>query len=105
MWLSPIALWMKQVDSLWVKIIIKKNTRNMTRNILLTFFGLLALSSIVREIESNKCDAMILRESIHTLEDMKEWMKYDIESGVIDSINGEAYILNINETLNTLRQW
>jgi hypothetical protein len=48
-----------------------------------------------------------IRESINTLEDMKEWMIYDIEINDIDKEKGLLYIENIDivtKKLNALNQ-
>ena len=43
------------------------------------------------------------REAINTLEDMKEWITYDIEECRVDSITGATYIYNINQVLSDLK--
>jgi hypothetical protein len=40
-----------------------------------------------------------INEAINTLEDMKEWMEWDMYVGDIDSIKGALYIENIESTL------
>ena len=45
-----------------------------------------------------------IRESINTLEDMKEWMLYDIEINDIDREKGSLYIENIDIVLLRLKQ-
>ena len=44
----------------------------------------------------------ILGESITTIQDMKEWMTQDIESGNIDPELGQTYIDNLEQVENDL---
>ena len=39
-----------------------------------------------------------LAEAIDNVQDMKEWMIQDQQSGVIDSVYAEYYLQNLNET-------
>jgi hypothetical protein len=39
-----------------------------------------------------------LSEAINNIQDMKEWMIQDQQSGVIDSIYAEYYLQSLNET-------
>ena len=39
-----------------------------------------------------------LAEAINNVQDMKEWMIQDQQSGVIDSVYAEYYLQNLNET-------
>ncbi len=43
-----------------------------------------------------------LIETINTLEDMREWMKQDIENNDIDTMLGYSYIFNIEDCINKL---
>jgi hypothetical protein len=45
-----------------------------------------------------------IRESINTLEDMKEWMMYDIDVQDVDQEKGSLYIENIDKVLERLYQ-
>jgi len=40
-----------------------------------------------------------INEAINTLEDMKEWMEWDMYTGDIDSMKGALYIENIESTI------
>jgi hypothetical protein len=40
-----------------------------------------------------------INEAINTLEDMKEWMEWDMYTGDIDSLKGALYIENIENTI------
>jgi len=40
-----------------------------------------------------------INEAINTLEDMKEWMMWDMYTGDIDSMKGALYIKNIESTI------
>ena len=44
----------------------------------------------------------VLGESITTIQDMKEWMTQDIESGNIDPELGQTYIDNLEQVENDL---
>ena len=43
--------------------------------------------------------AINVMSAINTLEDMKEWIEWDVYNGRIDSATGETLIHNIDETL------
>ena len=73
---------------------------------LLTVLLTLVVLSLFSFSPSQKNDFNI-RESINILEDMKEWMLYDIEINDIDKEKGLLYIENIDivtKKLNTLNQ-
>tara|TARA_R110000868_G_scaffold38320_1_gene134317 strand:+ start:7784 stop:8020 length:237 start_codon:yes stop_codon:yes gene_type:complete len=73
---------------------------------LLTVLLTLVVLSLFSFSPSQKDDFNI-RESINILEDMKEWMLYDIEINDIDKEKGLLYIENIDivtKKLNTLNQ-
>jgi hypothetical protein len=59
--------------------------------------GLLALMSFTSAKLYNNYK---LSESLNTIQDMKEWMMQDIESGNIDPELGQTYIDNL-ETVET----
>ena len=44
----------------------------------------------------------VLSESINTIQDMKEWMTQDIESGNINPELGQTYIDNLEQVENDL---
>jgi hypothetical protein len=44
-----------------------------------------------------------LVNSIHTLEDLTEWISADVESGNIDSLTAETYLQNIEIVLQDLK--
>lgn len=44
-----------------------------------------------------------IRESINTLEDMKEWMMYDIDQNDVNRSKGEIYIENLDEVIKRLQ--
>ena len=62
----------------------------------ITTLSLMSFTSI--EIYQN----YILGESITTIQDMKEWMTQDIESGNIDPELGQTYIDNLEQVENDL---
>ncbi len=43
-----------------------------------------------------------LSEAINNVQDMKEWMTYDQDSGIIDSVYADYYIERLNETEDLL---
>ena len=47
----------------------------------------------------------VLSESINTIQDMKEWMTQDIESGNIDQELGQTYIDNLEQVENDLIEY
>jgi hypothetical protein len=44
-----------------------------------------------------------INETINTLEDMKEWLQWDIEQEKIESNIGKLYIINIDNCINRLK--
>tara|TARA_Y100001938_G_C7808709_1_gene290762 strand:- start:202 stop:432 length:231 start_codon:yes stop_codon:yes gene_type:complete len=62
----------------------------------ITTLSLMSFTSI--EIYQN----YVLGESITTIQDMKEWMTQDIESGNIDPELGQTYIDNLEQVENDL---
>ena len=47
-------------------------------------------------------NTFLLSEAINNVQDMKEWMKEDIYSGVIEEDYGEYYVQWLNETEDLL---
>ena len=45
-----------------------------------------------------------VNEAVNTLEDMKEWLSWDIETGAIDSNIGTLYMINITNCLDRLKK-
>ena len=45
-----------------------------------------------------------VRETINTLEDMIEWIEYDVEGGNIDLKTADTYIYNLDECINRLKK-
>jgi len=41
-------------------------------------------------------------EATNTLEDMKEWMEWDIQNETIDSATGNTYLYNIEKCISIL---
>jgi len=62
----------------------------------ITTLSLMSFTSV--EIYQN----YVLGESITTIQDMKEWMTQDIESGNIDPELGQTYIDNLEQVENDL---
>jgi len=71
------------------------------KNLLTVLLVLLVISLTSFTKEENPSH---IRESINTLEDMKEWMLYDIELNDIDKEKGSLYIRNIDLVLLRLNQ-
>lgn len=67
--------------------------------VLLTVVGLSLLS-----FSPSQKSSFNIRESINTLEDMKEWMIYDIDVQDVDQEKGLLYIENIDKVLERLYQ-
>ena len=78
-----------------IKFTNKLNITFMKR--LIIPIGLLALMSFTSAKLYNKYK---LSESLNTIQDMKEWMMQDIESGRVDPELGQTYIDNL-ETVET----
>lgn len=45
-----------------------------------------------------------INETVNTLEDMKEWLEWDIQRGKIESNIGTLYIINVDNCLDRLKQ-
>ena len=45
-----------------------------------------------------------LVNSIHTLEDLTEWISADVENGNLDSLTAETYLQNIEIVLQDLKK-
>jgi hypothetical protein len=45
-----------------------------------------------------------INETINTLEDMEEWLEWDIQRGKVDSNVGKLYLINIENCLYRLKQ-
>ena len=43
-------------------------------------------------------------ETINTLEDVREWVEWDIQEGYTDSLRGYTYIHNIDQVLNNINK-
>ncbi|MHA2039151.1 MAG: hypothetical protein ACW98X_22215 [Promethearchaeota archaeon] len=65
---------------------------------LLFVLSICAITTINRDITTHNHI-----EPINTLEDMIEWMQWDIEQGAVDSIVGVLYIENMERTIQQLR--
>jgi hypothetical protein len=78
-----------------------KNTKNKTMKKLLISVSALALMSFT----ANKVIDWRLSESINNVQDMKEWIMQDIESGKIDPELGENYMYWLEITEDQLIQY
>jgi len=75
-----------------------KNTKNKTMKKIILSISALALMSFT----VNKVIDQRLSESINNVQDMKEWMLQDIESGNIKPELGEQYIYWLEVTEDNL---
>ena len=42
-------------------------------------------------------------EVVNTVEDMIEWIDYDVENGKLDSTIADTYVINLKEIINTVK--
>ena len=43
-------------------------------------------------------------EAVNSIEDMIEWMKYDVKNDNVDYIIGQSYVENLNDILIQIKQ-
>ena len=43
-------------------------------------------------------------EAVNSIEDMIEWMKYDVKNNNVDYIIGQSYVENLNDILIQIKQ-
>ena len=66
---------------------------------------LVLLSFIMCSFTSRSTYNYNLSELEITLEDMNEWVVFDVENGVVDSTIGDTYVDNINRCLKHLKEY
>jgi len=66
------------------------------KNLLLVILLLCSIQTKAQTYEVN--------EAVNTLEDMKEWLSWDIETGAINSNIGKLYMINIGNCLDRLKK-
>ncbi len=57
------------------------------------FILLIALQSCTAPVKVAKY------ESRNTIQDLQEWVSWDINEGRVDTIAGESYLINLNQLL------
>ena len=74
----------------------------MVKNIIIIGLALVVYSNKIAKDHSEMVRETMLQESVDTLEDMYEWMEWDILNDKVDKEIGEIYLVHVEDLIEQL---